>query len=173
MNMDIREALRRQLTISHIGGQELTIWDHWQLYLDSALMDAVVGMLEDRLRASAKDLDYLCPIPKGGMPLGSILAYRLDLPLLNFWWDRGAYCLEHISPAPRLVLFDPDVKSGWALHSTLMALEPLKPRIVFLLTVIYHDTYPPEFTVPLRETWYRQRKIIPLFTMSELLDPST
>ncbi len=170
MSVDVREELRRQLTVSRISGQEITVWDHWQLYLNPPLTATVAGMLEDELRAFVDHLDYLCPIPKGGMPLGSTLAHRLGLPVLNFWWDRGIYCQDYIPRSPRLVLFDPDVRSGWALRSALLELEPIQPRIECLLTVIYHDTYPSAFTVPLKETWHRQRKIVHLFTMSELLD---
>lgn len=173
MSVGVRDILCSQLVESHIGEETLTVWDHWQLYLDPEQMNVVADMLEHRLRAFVENIDYLCPIPKGGIPLGTILASRLGLPLLNLWWNQGPLCPERIPSAPRLVLFDPDVKSGWALHSALLELSPLKPRVEFLLTVLYHDRYPPELTVPLRDTWYRRRKVVHLFTMSELLDSCT
>lgn len=167
--MNIKDELSQQLTVSVIGGQQITVWDHWRLYLNPELTMALAGMVEDRLRAFVDRLDYLCPIPKGGMPLASVVAHRLELPVLNFWWDKGVYCRNHIPQSPRVVLFDPDVKSGWALHSALMAIDSVQPQIECLLTIVYDDAYPPDFTIRLKEAWYQQNKIVHLFTMSELI----
>ena len=135
----LKTWLRSQLSQARIGGHSVAAWDHWGLYLDPSRVETILDRLESAMGGRIRSVDYLCPIPKSGLVLGSLLANRLGMPLLNFWWGDGVYCQEQISPGVKIALFDPDVKTGKSLHSALMTLEAIKPTIECLVTIVYHD----------------------------------
>ncbi|HIQ04529.1 MAG TPA: phosphoribosyltransferase, partial [Anaerolineae bacterium] len=133
--MQVESRLQAQLHQVTIGGHLVTVWDHWRLYLDPALIRAIVERLEERVRHQVESIDYLCPIPRSGIWLGTLLAERLRVPLLNFWWGEGVFCQEYVQQGSRIVLFDPDVKTGRSLYSALTLLGRIRPTIECLVTV--------------------------------------
>jgi hypoxanthine phosphoribosyltransferase len=170
MKMSIQSRLRQQLRRTRIGDHDITVWDHWPLYLDPDLTKEMVDHLQNLVCDRATRIDYLCPIPRGGMLLAASLAQRLQVPLLAFWWGDGILAQERVNEGAHIVLFDTDIKTGRALHFALAVLETIHPSIECLITVIYHDQYPAEFTMPIKVQWFEERKIISLYRMSELLE---
>ena len=166
--MENKQWLRSQIYQTTIGGRVIPSWNHWRLYLDVPRFLEIATQLERRIRDRVQTIDYLCPIPKSGIPLGTLLAERLQVPLLNFWWGDGIFCQEHIRQGAHIVLLDPDIKSGRSLHFALTVLDVIQPTIECLATIIYHDTYPHEFTMPVKQQWLQDGKIIYLYRMSEL-----
>ncbi len=169
MSFDLRATIRGQLHYTQLSGHKVGVWNHWLLYHDAKLTSAVLDALLNGFGGSLSEVDYLCAIPKSGLILGTLISQRMGLPLLTYWRGEGVYGADRIRSKARVALFDPDVRSGWSLQMALTNLEEVGAQVESLCAILYDDTYPEEYTIPIRDQWYRAGRIHALCTLTEIL----
>lgn len=132
------------------------------------MLSAVIEQLVEKVRDRISGVDYLCPLPKSGMPLCSILADHLKIPLFHYWFGKDLLARAGIPQKASIALCDSIINSGTTLKDGCTLLAHLDPSTQFLVTVIYNDMYPAKQNISIKTEWEEDGKLVYLYRMSEL-----
>lgn len=170
--VNLAERLARTCLITSFPDKASPIlrWDSWAMYLDPVLVREVEDRLVSIGSPGIAEVDYICPIPMAGLPLGATFQRTLGKPIITLDWNRQEIrCRERVKWGASVALIDTVLQTGHTLDNALQVLDSIGGRFTRHIVIAYDDLCPVVKVHKQRNQYLQEGKIEFLYKFSELV----